>query len=128
MATNNTDRIKILQTIKNQIRTGLPSTLIHFLKVHIECPTQNMSGIKHEDECGVCFSSLGDSGKDSTEGVVILPCRHSFCRGCLLQYLVQNIRTGGRRISCMVRHFVESLFHASTWTCDSNVLHHIVRI
>lgn len=74
-----------------------------------------MSGIKHEDECGVCFSSLGDSGKDSTEGVVILPCRHSFCRACLLQYLVQNIRTGARRISCMVGHSVESLFRASTW-------------
>lgn len=84
-----------LASLKNVTSTSF------FREVQIEYPTQNMSGIKHEDECGVCFSSLGDSGKDSTEGVVILPCRHSFCRACLLQYLVQNIRTGARRISCM---------------------------
>lgn len=72
-----------------------------FREVQIEYPTQDMNGIKHEDECGVCFSLLVDSGKDSTGGVVILPCWHLFCRACLLQYLVQNIRTGGRRISCM---------------------------
>ena len=62
------------------------------------------SNLECEMDCGVCFTSLGDSGKDSTEGMIILPCQHSFCQMCMLHYAVEKIKTGSLSITCMVRH------------------------
>ncbi|XP_062595847.1 uncharacterized protein LOC134257220 [Saccostrea cucullata] len=70
-------------------------------------PPVSLNGIAKNDlECGVCFVSLCDTdvdsgGSDLTEGVLIQPCQHYFCRTCLVQYVLEKIRTGARSLSCL---------------------------
>ncbi|XP_061179375.1 uncharacterized protein LOC133188001 [Saccostrea echinata] len=65
----------------------------------------SLSGIA-DSECGVCFVPLCDTkmnscGSNPIDGVLILPCQHYFCRTCLLQYVLEKVRTGARSLSCL---------------------------